>query len=182
MRGLIPGLVNPHPLGLSLPALYQHEDFVQQWVSAFDDVLAPLLMTIDNFDAYLDPLLSPGDFLAWLAGWVGIELDENWSEEERRRLVSRAAALYKWRGTRRGIVELVHQYLDVPDDAIEVTDSGGAAWSVTPGATPPGTATPTLTVRVRVDDAATVDRARLDQLVGAAKPAHVAHEVEVVAP
>jgi phage tail-like protein len=181
MRGLIPGLVSPHPLGLSLPALYQEDEFTQRFMAALDDVLAPVPMTIDNFSAYLDPLITPVDFLPWLAGWVGLELDENWSEEQQRRLVAEAAVLYQWRGTRRGLVELIHHYLGVEEAAIEVTDSGGAVWSVAPGTPPPGSAQPALVVRVRVADPGSIDRARLERLVATAKPAHVAHEVEVVA-
>jgi phage tail-like protein len=181
MRGRIPDLVNPHPLGLALPAVYHEDDLAQRLLAAFDDVLAPLPMTVDNFTAYLDPLLTPLDFLPWLAGWAGLELDENWSEEQQRRLVASAVALYRWRGTRRGIVELLHHFLAIETDTIEVTDSGGVAWSVAPGATPGGSSPPTLSVRVRVPDPASIDNARLDWLVAAAKPAHVAHEVEVVA-
>lgn len=180
MRGLVPELLNPHPLGLSLPALYQDDEFTQRFMSAFDDVVAPLPMTLDNFAAYLDPMLAPIDFVGWLAGWVGLELDENWSEEEQRRLVARSVGLYQWRGTRRGISELIHHYLDIDEDAIEVTDSGDVAWSVTPGSDPPGSARPSMKVQVRVDHPDRVDRGRLERLVAAAKPAHVDHEVEVV--
>jgi phage tail-like protein len=180
VRGLIPGLANPHPLGLSLPALYQDDGFTQRFLAALDDVIAPIPMTIDNFEAYLDPFLAPEDFIAWLAGWVGLEIDENWTEETQRRLVAGISGIFPWHGTRRGVIELIHHYLGIAEDAIEVEDSGGAAWSVTPGGAPPGVSRPTLHVRVRVDHPDEVDVARLDRLVTTAKPAHVLHEVEVV--
>ena len=90
MRGYVPGLETPHPLGPSLPALYQDDDFVQRLLGGLDAVLAPVFSTIDNFDSYLDPRLTPDDFLAWLAGWVGIALDDSWDEDRRRAIVARA--------------------------------------------------------------------------------------------
>jgi phage tail-like protein len=180
VRGVIPGLVSPHPLGLALPAMFQEDSFAQRFVTALDDVLAPVPMVIDNLDAYLDPALTPPDFLPWLAGWVGLELDENWTEPVQRRLIAESAELYRWRGTRRGVVELLTQYLDLPADAIEILESGGASWSVVPGSAPPGTSEVRLTVRIHLDDPTTIDPARIDRLVTAAKPAHVTHEVEVV--
>jgi len=89
MRGTVAGLRSPHPLGPSLPSLYQDDDFAQRFLSGLDEVLAPVFSTIDNFDAYLDPNLTPDDFLAWLAGWVGIALDDGWDEPRRRAIVAR---------------------------------------------------------------------------------------------
>lgn len=176
MRGHVPGVVNPAPMGLALPAVFHEDDLAQRFTAALDEVVAPVLATIDNLEAYLDPHLAPADFVAWLAGWVGLVLDENWPLERRRALVGRAMDLYRWRGTLRGVRQHVELYTgSVP----EVEDSGGAAWSAVPGGAPPGAAPPALRVRVRVPDPARVDRARLDRLVAAAKPAHVAHEVEV---
>jgi phage tail-like protein len=34
------------------------------------EVLAPVVATIDCLGAYLDPALTPEDFLRWLGGWV----------------------------------------------------------------------------------------------------------------
>ncbi len=87
-RGLIPGLVSPHPLGPALPALFQEDDFAQRFVSAFDDVLAPIFSAMDNGDAYLDPYLTPEDFLEWMSSWVGIELNENWTHRAAARASS----------------------------------------------------------------------------------------------
>lgn len=179
MRGLVPGLVNPYPLVTHLPAAFQGEAFTEQFLSVFDDALAPLLTTLDTFVAYLDPALAPPDFLGWLAGWVGIELDENWSEAQQRRLVAGAVGLLQWRGTRRGTVDLIRHYLGVEKEAIEVEDSGGVAWSATPDGAIPGSTPPKVAVRVRVTDPGQVDTDRLEWLMSATVPAHVSYEVEV---
>jgi phage tail-like protein len=90
MRAAVPGLGHPHPLGLSLPALFQEDDFAQRLCAALDEVTAPVISTLDCIDAYFDPFLAPDDFLAWLSGWVAVALDEAWTEERRRLLVSTA--------------------------------------------------------------------------------------------
>ena len=177
MRGLIADLDSPHPIGMRLPGLYVDDDFTQRLVSAFDQAFAPIFATLDCLPAYLDPRLAPEDFLDWLAGWVGLALDESWTVERRRELVSRAVALHRWRGTRRGIAE--HVAL-VTGGAVEIIESGAVSWSARPQTPLPGSDTPSLHVRVRVRDPSTVDLRRLDALVADAKPAHLPHTVEVV--
>jgi phage tail-like protein len=176
VRGLINDLDTPHPLWLMLPGLLQEDGFAARICGALDDVLAPALSTIDCFDAYLDPDLTPVDFLEWLAGWVGIMLDQNWPESRRRALVARAGELYRWQGTARGIADHVALYTGTRPT---IEDSGATASSDVPNGALPGRATPSVIVRVRVDNPAAVDLRHLEAIVAAAKPAHVAHRVDV---
>jgi phage tail-like protein len=177
MRGAVDGLLSPHPLAEHLPAMYQEDWFAQRLMSAFDPVLAPVFSVLDNFHAYLDPALAPEDFLAWLAGWLGLRLDETWPVERCRALVRQAAELYGRRGTVAGLRE--HIRIFTGGDA-EVEDGGGVAWSRTPGGSLPGTPHAPLVIRVTVDDPTSLDSDRLDGLVRAAKPAHLPHRIEVV--
>jgi phage tail-like protein len=176
MRGLA-DLQTPHPLGSHLPGIYQEDDLFLRFVSAFDVALAPILSTLDNLAAYLDPQLAPDDFVDWLAGWVGFALDERWSLARRREFVRHAVRLYRRRGTVSG---LKHQVAIFSGGEVEVIESGGAAWSRTPGGSWPGSAEPGLLVRVHVVPPHDIDIDRLDALVAAAKPAHLPHRVEVV--
>lgn len=175
MRALIPGLDTPHPLGLAMPALYQDDDFTQRFLSAFDEVLAPVFSVLDNLEAYFDPSLAPDDFVAWLGEWVGVAVDENWDPERRRRLVAEAAELYRWRGTRKGLADHITLYAGFTP---EILESGGSSWSASPGSAPVGEAT--FSVTIRVDEADGVDLGRLERIVRAAKPAHISHTIEVV--
>lgn len=131
MRAAVPGLLNPHPLAHGLPGVFQDDTFTSRFVSSFDEMLAPVVATLDNIAAYLDPELCPEDFLPWLAGWVALELDDNWSVEQQRRLIGTAVELARWHGTRRGVVELVSRYVGMPLDTVEIVDSGGVTWSAT---------------------------------------------------
>lgn len=176
-RGTVDSLASAHPMGHGLPALYHEDEFAQRLTAALDVVVAPIYSVLDNLPAYLDPAIAPLDFVEFLARWVGVELDETWPEARQRQLVGDAVRLYRWRGTRRGLREVVQLYTGVEP---EIEDSGGVAWSPVPGGALPGSADPSLLVRVRVPDITAVNVARLEALVAAAKPAHVPHRVEVV--
>jgi phage tail-like protein len=175
--GTVADLATPHPIGELLPAVYSEDDFTQRFTGALDEVLAPVLSTLDCLDAYLDPSLAPTDFVDWLAGWVALPLGEGWSIERRRRLVAAAVALHRRRGTRGGLADLVAL---VTGGQVEVSESGGCAASPQAGGDLPGQAQPYLRVRVRVSDPAGVNLVRLTDLVAANKPAHLPHTVEVV--
>ena len=128
------------------------------------------------FDAYIDPLLTPADFLGWLASWVGVVLDENWPIERRREFVANAVSLYRLRGTPAGLAAHVRIFTGAD---VEVRETGGVTWSTSGGEPFPGQ--PGYRVLVRISDAIMpVDPARLDRLVAAAKPAHVIHSTELV--
>jgi phage tail-like protein len=186
-RGTIDGLASPHPLATALPALYLEQEIdrrsgdlvpsmAERFTEAFDELLAPVFSCLDNFHAYLDPELAPPDFLVWLAGWVGADLDETWPSARQREHVLRAVELYRRRGTVRGLVDAVSVYTG---GEAEVVDSGGIAWSTSPETTLPGANEARATVRVRVDDPDSLDRARVEAILAVAKPAHVVAELEV---
>ena len=194
-RRLVGGILSPRPLGEALPAIYQENPMAMQLVSAFDDILAPAISSLDNMPAYLDPALTPEDFLGWLAGWVGVLLDEKWPEPRRRAFVAVAAELYRKRGTARGLEAQIRIFTA---GEVEVIESGASAWSEAPNATLPGTPTYSVEVRVKHPEEpklqATGAKARaaeqatareafataLEALVMTAKPAHVVHSVEIV--
>jgi phage tail-like protein len=167
----------PHPLGEALPAVYADDELLQRLTAAFDTVLAPVISTLDNFAAYLDPGLAPPDFLDWLAGWVGVILDQNWPEERQRDFVARISGLHARRGTAAALAEEVALYTLVPP---EIVESGGVSWSATADGPLPGRPEPALTVRVRNANTAAVEPGRVEAIVAAAKPAHVPHAVEVL--
>jgi phage tail-like protein len=181
MRGTVAGLATPYPLVTLLPAVYQEEDpFVARFTGGLDDVLAPIIATLDSLEAYVDPLLAPEDFLAWLAGWVGVTVNENAPVALHRATVARAAELHRLRGTVAGLRTALEL---LTGGEVEVEDSGGVASSSTPGTYAPGEPRPWVRVSVRVPahtgwspDAL---RAAVEAAVVAAKPAHVQHIVEV---
>jgi phage tail-like protein len=177
VRSHVDGLISPHPIGPTLPAMLVEDPFAQRFVAGIDDVLAPLISTLDNLVAYLDPWLAPEDFLAWLADWVGVTIDPAWPLARRRAVVAQAADLYAWRGTARGLADHVEAVTGVRP---EIRESGATSWSRRPGtsdAGPMGGAGVVVVLPVpRLSD---VDRTRLERLVRAAVPAHVPVRLEV---
>ncbi len=176
-RGLIEGLPTPRPIGAELPSVFQDDDFCQRMMSALDEVLAPLFTTLDCLGSYLDPTLAPADFVDWLASWVGIDIDETWSLERRRRLIQDAAILYRIRGTAAGLAAHVRLYAGVTP---EIEDGGGCGWSQTADSPMPGSPRPHLIVRIRVEEQADVRRNTINRIVAASRPAHVPYNLELV--
>lgn len=176
MRGLLPGLASPHPLGDTLPSLFRDDHFAQQICAGLDEVLAPIVATLDSLPAYLDPATVPDDMLGWLAGWMGIALDSHQAAGKQRELVQIGVELLQWRGTVRGLRSAVAALFDAEPDIVE---SGGATSSAEVDAELPGSADADLLVRLQVDDPAGFDLRRLDALIAMIKPAHVPHRVEV---
>lgn len=155
------------------------QSFVERFVAAFDDALAPVFAALDNVHAYLDPRTAPAGFLDWLGSWVGLRPQETWSHETRRERIARAAELFRWWGTADAIRDYVAIYTGLDPADVEVADSGGVVASATHGAALPGTPEAAVKVTVRPPDPATIDPVELGRVVAAARPAHVVHEVEV---
>jgi phage tail-like protein len=176
VRAAVAGLETPTPLVALLPAIYQEDLFTAQFMGGFDDVLAPIFTTLDCLDAYIDPWLTPDDFMEWLAGWLGVVIDEGWPVERSRALIANIADLYRWRGTARGLSAELAIYTG---GTVDISETGGVAWSLVPGGPMPGEDSPRLAVRVTVDDPERINQRIVDQMINAAKPAHVVHAVEI---
>ncbi|MFT2016851.1 phage tail protein [Streptomyces sp. 796.1] len=177
MRAAIPGLPTPHPLADQLPAVYLDQDFLVRFLGALDEVLAPVLLTLDNLPAHLHPRTAPEDFVDWLAGWVAARTDRERPVEQRRAVVAGAVVRHRRRGTLAGLaaaiaVETGHEP--------EITESGGTTWSLAPGDPLPGSTPPWVRVRLRVPEPERIDRAHLLRLVAAEVPAHLGYRVEVL--
>ncbi|GAA0957544.1 phage tail protein [Kribbella koreensis] len=176
MRGATTGLGTPYPLGSLLPAVFQEDPLLMRFTAAIDEVLAPAISTLDCLTAYVDPALAPPDYLGWLAGWVGVELDENWPVAQQRAEIARAVTAHR----RRGTVDGLRQQLElVTGGEVEVSDTGGTTWSTAPVDGPSDRVVPKVTVVVT---GSRVSRTAVDAAVDAAKPAHVLHEVQIVQP
>ncbi|MDI2125265.1 phage tail protein [Yinghuangia seranimata] len=166
-RRALPGLAVAYPLGGQLPAVYADDDLTQRLTAAFDEVLAPILTTLDNLADYLDPALAPEDFVAMLAAWLG-------ADGPGREPVASAVRLHRSRGTRAGLADAIRVAFGVE---AEIEDSGGTAWSARPGAALPGSGVAMVTVRVRAEKG--IDEAALRAVVAANVPAGCGYVVEV---
>ncbi|QDS33050.1 phage tail protein [Brevibacillus brevis] len=97
-----------------LPAVYQSEpasaDFLERFLSLFGTFYWELEEQIDTISRMFDPDTTPGEFVPWLASWLGMGKEEHWTEAQRRELIRRAPELYAERGTRTGLEKMVELY------------------------------------------------------------------------
>ncbi len=94
-----------------LPSVYQQDpvsrDFLERYLSLYGTFFEEMEETIDHMSRFFDVDSSSGDLLRWLATWVGISVDDRWSSDQVRRLMKQSPELYKKRGTRAGIQEMI---------------------------------------------------------------------------
>jgi len=97
-----------------LPAIYQEDpvsrEFLERFLSIFETVFYDLETDIGNVSDYFDPdIVLPG-FLAWLASWLNLAMEEDWTDDKKRYFIKRAPVLYKQKGTRASLEELIRLY------------------------------------------------------------------------
>jgi phage tail-like protein len=178
MRGMIAELASPHPLTDTLPSMLREDPLAGSLCASFDDLLAPVFLTLDTFANYLDPATTPDDMIPWLAQWLGLGVDLNVEQARQRHELQIAGLLNAMRGTRASIATGLENALGMP---VEVSESGGARWSPSPGGPLPGEAHEMLSIVVHPAEGQEVDLDRLDALIRSVKPAHVQHRVAVKA-
>lgn len=110
-----------------LPSVYQEEatsaDFVDRFLSLFDTVRDTVSDRIATIAKLFDPMATPAcpsrDFLSWLAGWLGLTLDQTMPLERRRKLVQQAHRLFALRGTPKGMILAIELYTGVRPTLLE---------------------------------------------------------------
>jgi phage tail-like protein len=100
-----------HDLVERLPRVLSQEPEAAGFLGRFLAPLAGLLADLDARarlrHALLDPRSAPEDALAWLAGLLGMVLDERWPVRVRRHVIAEAMALFRSRGTLAGLERFV---------------------------------------------------------------------------
>ena len=108
-----------------LPATFQEDPFVGQFLLAFERILSGIPTPdprnpipeqlgledyIDHLHDYFDPDQTPTEFLPWLASWVAWNLREDWHADLQRQFISNIVPLYRKRGTKAGLRRLLEIY------------------------------------------------------------------------
>ena len=173
----------------SMPAVYREHDgspaladiglpspepFVVRWLQGLEQVLDPVVTLLDNLAWHFDPETCPDDIGRELLRWLGLEAAADLEPDARRRVLRRAMAICRKRGTLAGLGELLT--LAFEDPGIEVRHTGRATWDRDPRARPPAAPEP----RVSVSWPGSLPPARelaLRRLVDDACPAHVTLEI-----
>jgi phage tail-like protein len=118
-----------------LPAIYRApnvcDDFLPRLLSLFASFNEEVEAEIGAIPSLFDPSAAPRKFLGWLAGCLGLDLDENWDEQKQRRIIAEIFRLSGQRGTVAGLRESLRIFAGV--DAIIEEPIVQASWWALPG-------------------------------------------------
>ncbi len=177
-----------------LPAIYREDDLMGRFLMLFESLWKPIDQQIESMWLYFDPQMTTPDFIPWLAGWIGLALDEHWPESKQRQLLTRAAPLYRKRGTKQGLQEFLQIYTGVEAQIIEHRAANfklGAASRLGAGIALGQDNRPhTFTVRLKlppIEAESTADRKRqetmrrrtIESIIEAEKPAHTSYTLRL---
>jgi phage tail-like protein len=117
-----------------LPAIYRprgaDDDFIVRLLSLFETFFAGVEEEIASLPALFDPQAAPRRFLAWLAGCLGLDLDDTWDEPTQRRVIAQAFELSARRGTTSGLRDSLRAFAGV--EAVIEEPLLNAAWWALP--------------------------------------------------
>ncbi len=78
-------------------------DFLGRFLANFESVLTPLEDRIAASWMVTDPATAPAGAVDWIGSWIGVAFEPWFPAARRREMVRRAAEVFAWRGTRRGL-------------------------------------------------------------------------------
>ncbi|HWQ70791.1 MAG TPA: phage tail protein [Desulfitobacteriaceae bacterium] len=97
-----------------LPVVYQSADlqsgFLDRYLGIFQTLYEDLNLQVRNAAAFFDADCADSRFLQWLSEWLDITDSYIWSEDKLRLLLARSLELYRGRGTKKSIEEIVELY------------------------------------------------------------------------
>jgi phage tail-like protein len=193
-----------------LPAILQQDaneegvSFVGRFLLAFEQILSglgdpeepgleELIATIHTYfnpgPGHAETERTPVEFLPWLASWVALTLREDWSEAEKRRIISEIVPTYRQRGTKAGLTNVLQAYIGSVGVEIQefhkalqvgITSTVGVDTAVDGG--PPHY----FLVKIILPGLGDLDFARKEQIARAIidqeKPAHTYYDLQVEFP
>jgi phage tail-like protein len=110
-------------LAQQLPMGMVEDEFLVRFLSIFQDVADTLFHQIDNLPHAFDSTVAPLDMVRTLGRWIGLDwVDPSLPDELQRRVVREYFSIVQWRGTRRGMLQLLEV---VSGAAAVVEDRGG---------------------------------------------------------
>jgi phage tail-like protein len=105
-------------------------DFLMRFLSLFESFNADVEDEIRAMGRLFDAKATPKKYLAWLAEWLGLEIDENWSDAKAREILGHIFKLYGERGTTAYLQRILKLFGGV--DAVIEEPIMNAAWWVLP--------------------------------------------------
>ncbi len=113
-----------------LPQVYRGADsvhsFLARFISVFQSVYVDLEDDIDLAPTRFDPAVAPPGFLYWLADGLAVSDCFLWTEDRLRVLLKNAVRLYRLKGTKTALRELIELYSGQAPLIIEQFETSGS--------------------------------------------------------
>jgi len=97
-----------------LPEIYQADgsgrSFTERFLSIFQSFYDDLDERINRIAGMFDPAAADAEVLRWLASWIDLDDTFIWTDEQLRYLVMNSSDLYRKRGTRQSVSDMVELY------------------------------------------------------------------------
>jgi phage tail-like protein len=100
-----------------LPQIFQQSEmegggsFLRGFLNVIQQVHDSVSDRVNDLHRLFDPRTSDPDFIPWLASWLAISLNPDWTTLQRRKMLMAAAQLFPDRGTAKAIREFVRIYV-----------------------------------------------------------------------
>ncbi|MCT4593119.1 MAG: phage tail protein [Anaeromicrobium sp.] len=98
-----------------LPEIYEstsdEDDFLERYLSILESFYMDIEEKIDYVSNYFHVDTTPPKFLRWLCKWIGMDIYQTWEDNKLRKLIKRAPYLYRKRGTKKAIEDILEIYL-----------------------------------------------------------------------
>ena len=104
-----------------LPSIFSEDPFLGRFLLAFEQVLTGLdggesqpaeglEETIAGIASLFDARETREEFIPWIAGWVALGLRADWTVAQKRDFLAKVVPLYRRRGTKDNLAELLKIY------------------------------------------------------------------------
>jgi phage tail-like protein len=117
-----------HSLMDNLPAIYRRastppDDFLRGIVGVLEATTQGMDRRIASMGSHVDPSTASGEWLDFIARWLGLPWDDALAEGQKRRLLSNASGIAKGRGTRAGLELMLTSLFPGDPPRFRVTDA-----------------------------------------------------------
>src|SRR5262249_7801556 len=102
-------------LSHQLPGGMVEDEFLVRFLTIFQDVADTVLHQVDTLPHMFDAAVAPDSMVRLMGHWIGIDwIDPSLPDPLQRRIVREYSALLQWRGTARGVKQLLELISGAP--------------------------------------------------------------------